>query len=624
MTRAHLVRDSDVRMCRLRELWFCGALPGAASALLALGACTGEIGGAFIDPGGADGAPSAPVVADAGVPDADPGCQPGWDRPGVCPPRGVHDGPVEIELVSHIESAPIYYTLDGSAPAPEAGTRYTGPFVIEGQAQEPGGGGEPARPFRGAVTLRAAVFPEVAAPSVEVVHSYVFPEVVVTQPAAPLGYPGQWADNPRGADYEMDPDVLVDAAARAAAADALRSLPTVSVVMDHDDLWSEDRGIYLNPEQEGVDWERPASFEILLADGTSHQVRCGVRIQGGSSTQNWKVDKLSMRVLFKSAYGSSKLIYPLFPGSPVFAFDTLVLDAHMNLTFVHPDHGQRIRSQYVRDLYTADLQRAAGGLAPHGRFVHYYLNGLYWGLYELHERPDHSFAAAYQGGDKEEYDALRHDIGRLINGDAGAWNAMFEILRRPGGLADDDSYRDLQAYLDIPDFIDYMLVNFYAGNDDWPHHNWYAARRRVEDAGFRFFSWDAEHVLKSLSHDETTEDDPGSPGEIFQALRASPAFLVALDARADELFGPGGVFHVNPERPGYDPARPEDNAPAHLYMQRIEEIRAAMLAESARWGDNRRPDQPYTVADWEAELDWLLTTYFPQRSDIVRAQLPRP
>jgi hypothetical protein len=84
------------------------------------------------------------------------------------------------------------------------------------------------------------------------------------------------------------------------------------------------------------------------------------------------------------------------------------------------------------------------------------------------------------------------------------------------------------------------------------------------------------------------------------------------------------MFYVNPERPVYDPARPEDNMPAHLYMQRIEEVRAAMLVESARWGDNRRPEQPYTVADFEAELAWLLGTYFPQRSAIVRAQLPRP
>jgi hypothetical protein len=617
-------------MARMCELWLYARSLVAAGGLVAVAACTGAIGAGPGDPDAAAAAPPdapAPTPIDAGIPappDATPGCQPALDRPGVCAQRGLYDGPVEVELVWHDPGAPIYYTLDGSAPSPETGTRYTGPFLIEGSEQVLGQDGAPDQPFRGVVTLRAAVFADGAPPSTEAVHSYVFPHLVVAQPAQPLGYPTQWKDNPRGADYEMDPAVLVDTETRAAAAAALAALPTVAVVMNADDLWSPDRGIYMNPSLEGFDWERPASFEILFPDGTSRQIHCGIRVQGGSSVLGWKVDKLSLRLVFRDLYGKGEFVYPLFEGSPVISFDTLVLDAHMNLTFVHPDHAQRIRSQYVRDLYTADLQRAAGSLSPRGRFVHLYLNGLYWGLYELHERPDEHFAAAHLGGVEEDYDVFRHEDTQAIYGDTVAWDTMLAILRRPAGLADAASYAEIQSYLDVADFIDYMLVNFFAGNEDWPHHNWYAARRRAPDAGFRFFSWDAEHVLKEVTANDTTEDDAGTPGEIFQALRQSPAFLAALDARASELFGPGGIFYVNPERPVYDPAHPEDNRPAHLYMQRIEEVRAAMLAESARWGDNRRPDQPYTVADWQAELDWLINTYFPQRSAIVRAQLPRP
>ena len=41
---------------------------------------------------------------------------------------------------------------------------------------------------------------------------------------------------------------------------------------------------------------------------------------------------------------------------------------------------------------------ASGGNAAHGKYVHLYLNGLYWGLYNVHERTDDSFAEAYFGG----------------------------------------------------------------------------------------------------------------------------------------------------------------------------------------------------------------------------------
>jgi hypothetical protein len=412
-----------------------------ASILVLLAACTGQAGGGstpdeadasvVVPPGSVDAAP--PVVVDAAPPDAAPGCQAAGDRPGVCSQRGVYDGPVEVELASHIPGAPIYYTLDGSAPGPETGTRYTGPFPVEGHEQALGQDGAPDQPFRGMVILRAAVFADGVPPSTEAVHSYVFPHLVVAQPAQPLGYPAQWKDNPRGSDYEMDPAVLLDSDSKAAAASALRELPAVSVVMNPDYLWGPDRGIYMNPSLEGLEWERPASFEILYPDGTGRQIHCGIRIQGGSSQLDWKVDKLSLRLVFRDVYGPGELAYPVFPDSPVFEFDTLVLDAHLNFTFVHPDHAQRIRSQYARDLFTADLQRAAGGLAPHGRFVHLYLNGLYWGLYELHERPDEHFVAAHLGGQEESYDVFRHEDSQAIYGDSVAWDAMLEILRRGHG-----------------------------------------------------------------------------------------------------------------------------------------------------------------------------------------------
>ena len=55
---------------------------------------------------------------------------------------------------------------------------------------------------------------------------------------------------------------------------------------------------------------------------------------------------------------------------------------------------------------SSDLQNLAsgGGEAPHGKYVHLYLNGLYWGLYNVHERPDDSFAA----------EILRRRQGRLL------------------------------------------------------------------------------------------------------------------------------------------------------------------------------------------------------------------
>ena len=52
--------------------------------------------------------------------------------------------------------------------------------------------------------------------------------------------------------------------------------------------------------------------------------------------------------------------------------------------------------------------------APHGAFVHLYINGMYWGVYNPVERPDASFAASYLGGDKEDWDAV--NAGAPVSG----------------------------------------------------------------------------------------------------------------------------------------------------------------------------------------------------------------
>ena len=122
----------------------------------------------------------------------------------------------------------------------------------------------------------------------------------------------------------------------------------------------------MNPENDGIDWEREVSFELIEADGST-QSGAGLRIQGGSSVTNWKAAKLSMRLLFKTEYGAGKLKHKVFEDSDVRSFNGLVLDAHLNMTYQHPDHAQRVRALYTRDAFMSDLQRSVGGTAPHDR-----------------------------------------------------------------------------------------------------------------------------------------------------------------------------------------------------------------------------------------------------------------
>src|ERR1041385_331808 len=140
------------------------------------------------------------------------------------------------------------------------------------------------------------------------------------------------------------------------------------------------------------------------------------------------------------------------------------------------------------------------------------------------------------------------------------------------GITNDVAYTNLSQFLDIPNFADYMLMNFYSANTDWPGHNWNAARRRVPDAGFHLFSWDAEWTFgigNDVNGDRTGVSD-GSPGRFYSALRAHPEFRMQFADHAQKHLFNGGLL-----TPAAADAR---------WMARAAELDRAIVGESARWG----------------------------------------
>ena len=252
-------------------------------------------------------------------------------------------------------------------------------------------------------------------PTDEETHTYVFLESVIKQATnpstgaqvTPEGYPASWGSVT--GDYQMDPDVVGQGGKDIfgglyanSIRDDLKAVPTISLVMNKDD-WFGSKGIYINQSQDGT--ERVASMEFIDPNGAQGlQVNCAIAMQGGvsgggTSLDRWKTFKLSMRPRFKAQTddgsptgGPGKLDFRLFPDSPVDRYNTVVLDSVLNHSWLHPDSGQRNTALYIQDQYIADLHNAMGGHSPHGAYVHVYINGLYWGLYYIHERPDHAWA----------------------------------------------------------------------------------------------------------------------------------------------------------------------------------------------------------------------------------------
>ena len=490
------------------------------------------------------------------------------------PARGwftnVFDVSIHTPTEALVPGVKIYYTTNGTVPGPTNGFLYNQHVIIANTT-----------------VLRAAAYCPGMSPSAPVSHTYIFPLQVPQQTGA--GFPPQWG--PDTAQYAMSPTIVRDPQWGSIIPRALVSLPTVSLSINTEDMFGTN-GIYANPFGDGTAWERPVGVEFMRNDSLpGFYINCGVQLQGDLSRDPAETMKHNLRLYFRQSYGASGLSYELFSGSPITNFNTLVLHASFN------DHWIQLgaKAQMIRDQWVADTQREIGGLGTHGEFVNLYINGLYWGLYNLGERPDAAYTASYLGGVRADYDGFNAD--ELKDGNTNAWNEMMSIAR--AGITNDESYALLGQYVDIPDFIDYLIINFYAANLDWPIHNFWLVGSVAKGVPFHFLSWDAEVSFIGINWD-LTGINTGTPGLIYSALRAHPDFVRQFGDHAQRLLFDRGA--LTPDRCTV------------RWMHRATEIHEAIVAESARWGVSWRTN---TQSDWLQEQNLLKSEWFPNRTDIL-------
>lgn len=553
-----------------------------------------------------------------------------FPAPVVSRQRGLYYQPFDLTLSCPMPNAAIYYTLDGSVPSPSNGTFYTKPLNISGTtvlravaiASYPNGLNTDDSPIAS--------------------HTYLFPSSMAKQNNTPAGYPANWGkystlSGYAIADYEMDPVLMAEPAYAAKVETALTELPIISLTTHRDNLFSSEKdsvtgGIYYwvgspaGSDHTGRGWERPVSFEYFFApDAVSMQVDCGLELHGGHSRVPEKCPKHSFKLVFKSKYGPSKLRFPFFGKGLADEINAFNLRAGFGNTWVHQEPTEQKLAVYCRDEWAKQTQLLMGQPSTHFNYAHLFINGIYWGLFNPTEKADEDFCSTYLGGSSTEWDVIEVDesVGNKVVASSGtveAWNRLLALMpsasdpivyqQIQGKNPDGSMSPSLDPLLDVENFIDYLLLNFYGGNTDWDYHNWIAVRNRyTPDKGFRFICWDSEHMLKSVNENRLTMSNPGVVMGIFQQLRKNPLFVRELGDRMQKhCFNNGSLT----------PA-----AGIKTCSALMEVIDNSIYAESARWGDYRKDVHPWKSGaefyrkdtHFDAQKKVLLETYFPQRTD---------
>jgi hypothetical protein len=523
-------------------------------------------------------------------------------------PAGFHNAPINVPLTTQSAGAYIRYTVDGSAPTATHGTLYSAPITIGVTT-----------------TLRAGAFRTDYIAQPTITRTYLFLDDVIQQSpsddisgghpdvgAPPAGWPATWGNNV--VDYGMDQSIVNQAGAAQVKA-ALLAIPSLSITTDLANLFDPVTGIYSNARNDGRDWERDASVELLNPDGSGgFQINAGLRVRGGYS-RSPDNPKHAFRLFFRSEYGESSLEYPLFGAAGVSSFKKLDLRTAQNYSW---SFGGDPSNTMIQDGFARQSQGDMGQPYTRSIWVNLYLDGQYWGVYQIEERPEAEFAASYFGGAASNYDVIKPEAGPYTiyatDGNLDAYQRLWQFVTTQD-LTSNANYFHLQGkdangvndptipnedvLLDVDNLITYMIGILHGGNLDAPIsnflgnqgvNNFFAVRDRTGRSGFKYVQHDAEHTLHNVNENRNGPYPAGQTFERFnpqflhQQLMANPEYLLKFaDTMQKFFFGDGPMTAASA---------------AQRFQNDANQLDVAIIAESARWGDAKRPTSPLGRAHW--------------------------
>jgi len=460
--------------------------------------------------------------------------------------------------------------------------------------------------------------------------------------------------------YEMHPNVVRDH--HAAISAGLDSIPIVSVVSDVAGFFDVDSGgLYPNsgktdthkfwgteePDPRNRDWQRLCSFEIVEENQTDFiQENACLSITGATSIYQWVSLKHNLRVGFHSSHGPDRLVYQLFQDSLDVEFTDFHLKnpTHDSWTQVSESHAQR--ATYCDEGWLRSAHRAMGHQNPHRRWVHLFLNGIYWGPYELTERVDCEYVRRISGDPNNiTYDVIKPHDGVTdlpnVNGVAAAdgtttaWDDLIELcedlntsVANGDDLLDQDAlYAQILARMDMDNYIDYPLCYAYAHGQDWPENNFRIARRNnLGDRRFRFYIWDAEVAFAPSAETASGAANIDGPGA------ARPHSLLKNYSGYRQKFAERvrRHFHEQPAIPGSGVLAENSTGDlaVQLYQSEMARFQGILYCESARWGAVMK-STPYTFSDpsvapgnpkqgdWLRRTNYVVNTWLPKRRELL-------
>ena len=236
-----------------------------------------------------------------------------------------------------------------------------------------------------------------------------------------------------------------------------------------------DRGV-LNT---GTKTEFTVYAEIYEPDGTKLVGQnCEFELIGHHSRVNYA--QKSFKLNAKRATGDTRFRAKLFSNREYDRYKNIVLRAG----------GQDVEQTKMRDSILTALAADTTVMYQETEPCVVYINGQYWGLYNMRERIDKFSIAQFEGWSDPD--------GVLIGEGTGESTPEYTKVMRwveSHSLSRDENVEKLRGMMDIENYLDYVILQMYTNNQDMNNVRFYCSPREDPRWKWAFFDLDLSFQL---------------------------------------------------------------------------------------------------------------------------------
>jgi hypothetical protein len=272
------------------------------------------------------------------------------------------------------------------------------------------------------------------------------------------------------------------------------SLPVVSLSGDADLLQ------LLN----GTQNEPTGYFEYFETNGDFIDETMGDFDKHGNDS--WAYDQRGIDFISRDDHGyKRRLEHQFFNTTDRTNFRRLILKAAGSDNYPGQEGGAQMRDVFAQTLsQTADLELDERRTT----FISLFVNGQYWGIYDLREKvddnqyTDYYYGQDYKFRDSDDYiqyiktwGSTEPEFGNQPAIDA--WDELMAYVQN-NNMAVEANYNYVESQLNINSLVDYFVLNSYLVNKDWLNWNtsWW---RGLDPSGgalkWRYALWDVDGIL---------------------------------------------------------------------------------------------------------------------------------